>query len=185
MAERDILLLGDPRLLQHCRPVAADEFPRLQPLVDDLHDTLMAFRRRWGAGRAVAAPQIGDLRRVVYLHVGQPHVFVNPRLEARSDELVEVWDDCMSFPELLVKVHRHARVTLVYHDQEGAERRWLLAGDLSELVQHELDHLDGVLAVARAVDGASFALRAQAHHTGYDRSGLPPAVGPAAARSGV
>ncbi len=180
MAERDILLLGDPRLLQRCRPVTSSELAGLQPLVADLHDTLMAFRRRWGAGRAVAAPQIGDLRRVVYLHLGRPQVFVNPRIEARSEEQVELWDDCMSFPELLVKVRRAARVTIAYQDLTGAERSWQLEGDLSELLQHELDHLDGVLAVARAVDGSSFALRSQAHHTSYDRSGLPGA----AARTG-
>jgi peptide deformylase len=180
MAEREIVLLGDPRLLQRCDPVTSDEWPTLDALVLDLHDTLMAFRRRWGAGRAIAAPQIGDARRVVYLHLGEPHVFVNPRIVERSDELVEVWDDCMSFPELLVLVRRHARVRIAYQDLRGAERDWELEGDLAELLQHELDHLDGVLAVARAVDGESFALRSQAHHTGYDRSGLPPANPPSA-----
>lgn len=175
MAEREIVMLGDPRLLQRCRPVTLDEWSTLPALVDDLHDTLMAFRRRWGAGRAIAAPQVGDLRRVVYLHLGEPHVFVNPRLVACSEQLLEIWDDCMSFPELLVRVRRHAAVTIAYHDLSGEERRWALEGDLAELLQHELDHLDGVLAVARAVDGASFALRSQAHHTDYDRSGLPAA----------
>ena len=175
MAEREIVLLGDPRLITPCRAVVPDEWSSLPPLVEDLHDTLMAFRRRWGAGRAIAAPQVGDLRRVVYLHLGEPHVFVNPRFTARSRETVDLWDDCMSFPELLVRVRRHARVTLAYTDLQGEERSWALEGDLAELLQHELDHLDGVLAVARAVDGASFALRSQAHHTDYDRSGLPPA----------
>lgn len=175
MAEREIVLLGDPRLLQRCQSVERAEWATLPALVCDLHDTLMAFRRRWGAGRAIAAPQVGDLRRVVYLHLGEPHVFVNPHIVDRSQELVEVWDDCMSFPELLVRVRRHAAVTIAYEDLEGAERRWTLEGDLAELLQHELDHLDGVLAVARAIDGASFALRSQARHTGYDRSGLPPA----------
>lgn len=175
MAERDIVLLGDPRLLERCRPVVVDEWSSLPGLVEDLHDTLMAFRRRWGAGRAIAAPQVGDLRRVVYLHVGEPHVFVNPRVEQRSPEMVELWDDCMSFPDLLVRVQRHARITLAYTNLQGEERRWPLEGDLAELLQHEVDHLDGVLAVARAIDGASFALRSQARFTSYDRVGLPPA----------
>ncbi len=174
MAVREILLLGDPRLLQPSRDVAPHELGLLGPLVDDLHDTLMEFRRLWGAGRAVAAPQLGDLRRVVYLHLGSPHVIVNPRLTDSSADMIEVWDDCMSFPELLVKVRRHRRVVLEYQDASGAERRWALDGDLSELLQHEVDHLDGVLAVSRAIDGTSFALRSQAHHTGYDRTNLPP-----------
>jgi peptide deformylase len=81
----------------------------------------------------------------------------------------------MSFPELLIRVRRHARVTIAYQDPDGVEHRRRFDGDLAELLQHELDHLDGILAVARAVDGASFALRSQAHHTSYDRSGLPGA----------
>jgi len=67
----------------------------------------------------------------------------------------------MSFPDLLVRVKRHVSFTLVYRDEHWAERKLLVKDVLSELLQHEVDHLDGVLAVARAIDGAAFALQSQ------------------------
>lgn len=161
MAVREILLLGNPKLLQVCAPVTPDEVAGLQPVITDLHDTLMDFRARYGAGRAVAAPQIGVMKRLVYMHITAPVVFINPRFEDLSAEMMTVWDDCMSFPDLLVKVERHRACRVVYHDLDWQEQSLYLEGDLSELLQHEVDHLDGVLAVARAVDGAAFALRSQ------------------------
>jgi peptide deformylase len=74
-----------------------------------------------------------------------------------------LWDDCMSFPDLLVRVKRHTGFTLTYLDEHGVEHSMAVGGVLSELLQHEIDHLDGVLAVSRAVDGAAFALRSQRH----------------------
>ncbi|MDP6356270.1 MAG: peptide deformylase, partial [Planctomycetota bacterium] len=76
-------------------------------------------------------------------------------------EKMDVWDDCMCFPDLLVKVERHSTCTLKFRDLDWSERQMELAGDLSELLQHEYDHLDGILAVSRAIDGLSFALRSQ------------------------
>ena len=74
---------------------------------------------------------------------------------------MELWDDCMSFPELLVKVRRHAQCTIRFRDLAWNEHRMDLDGDLSELLQHECDHLDGILAVSRAIDGKSFGMRSQ------------------------
>jgi len=159
MAVRDILLLGNPKLYRVCRPVKRNERGRLARLVPDLHDTLMDFRRRYRAGRAIAAPQIGVPWRLIYLNIREPVVFVNPVLNRMSKERIEVWDDCMCFPDLLVRVERHQRCRIRYLDMNWAEREMWLEGDLSELLQHECDHLDGVLAVSRAVDGKSFALR--------------------------
>lgn len=163
MAVRDILLLGNPLLLEHCAPVRQDEAAAMREVIADLHDTLFAFRARRGVGRAIAAPQIGVLKRVVYLNVGEPVALLNPEFLHLSPETFELWDDCMSFPDLLVRVRRHRSATLRFWDLEWREHTWQLAEDLSELLQHELDHLDGVLAVARALDGASFALRSERH----------------------
>ena len=80
-----------------------------------------------------------------------------------SDSMMELWDDCMSFPDLLVRVKRHSGFTLTYLDEHWVEHSLAVEGVLAELLQHEMDHLDGVLAVSRAVDGASFALRSQRH----------------------
>jgi peptide deformylase len=163
MAVREILLLGNPLLLERCAPVQPDEVAAMRQVIADLHDTLFAFRARHGVGRAIAAPQIGVLQRVVYLNVGEPVALLNPEFLHLSPETFELWDDCMSFPDLLVRVRRHRSATLRFRDLDWREHTWQLEGDLSELLQHELDHLDGVLAVARALDGACFALRSERH----------------------
>ncbi len=161
MAVREILLLGNPKLFEMCEPVQETEIEQIRPIIQDLHDTLMAFRQKHNAGRAIAAPQIGALKRLVYMHIGEPVVFINPVLDLKSPEMMELWDDCMSFPDLLVKVHRHQRCRITYRDENWRERHMALAEDLSELLQHEVDHLDGILAVQRAIDHKSFALRSQ------------------------
>lgn len=161
MAVKEVLLLGDPRLYEVCAPVAENELKGLRDTVADLHDTLMDCRQSIGAGRAIAAPQIGVMKRLVYMNIDQPIVFVNPILDRMSDELMELWDDCLSFPDLLVRVQRHRGCRIRYRDLRWIEQEMALEDDVSELLQHECDHLDGVLAVARAIDGQSFMLRSQ------------------------
>ncbi|TEU12996.1 MAG: peptide deformylase [Anaerolineales bacterium] len=163
MAVREVLLLGNPKLYEGCAPVEKDNIESLRPIVQDLHDTLMDFRCRHGAGRAIAAPQIGIMKRLVYMHIDEPVVFINPLLDMKSRERIKVWDDCMCFPDLLVKVERHRRCRMTYRDMNWREQTMMLEGDISELLQHECDHLDGILAVSRAVDPYSFALRSQKH----------------------
>lgn len=175
MAVRDILLLGNPKLYEVCDEITQDECSSLTSVITDLHDTMMAFRKQWGAGRAIAAPQIGVMKRLVYMHIDAPVVFINPYFDKQSDTMMDVWDDCMSFPELLVKVRRHAQCDIVYRDTDWCEQRMTLTGDLAELLQHEVDHLDGILAISRALGPNAFALRSQQHFTDYDRSGLPRA----------
>ena len=152
---RKILLLGDPRLYEVCTQVTPEEFSALQSAVTDLQDTLLDFRARTGFGRAIAAPQIGVMKRLIYLNAGTPTAIFNPVMEFPDDELMEVMDDCMSFPGLLVKVQRHRRCVLRYQDADGKPQVMELEGDFSELLQHEYDHLDGILAVMRAVDEKS------------------------------
>ena len=164
MAVREILQLGNPLLLQKCVEISRSEIDSLRPIIADMRDTLMDFRGRYQAGRAIAAPQIGVLKRLVYMHISEPVVFLNPTLDQMSDEKFELWDDCMSFPDLFVRVSRHKSCRIRYRDLDWIEREWQLEGDLSELLQHETDHLDGILAVSRAIDGASFALRSQRPH---------------------
>jgi len=121
-----------------------------------LHDTLLAFRKKHGAGRAIAAPQIGIQKRLLYMYIDHPVVMINPSLEFPDDEKMEVMDDCMSFPNLLVKVMRYKRCSIHYTDLEKNACKMELEGDLSELLQHEYDHLDGILAVMRGIDEKSF-----------------------------
>lgn len=161
MTVREILLLGNPLLYEVSEPVRKDELDAMAVVVRDLHDTLLDFRERYGAGRAIAAPQIGVMKRLIYMFIDSPTVFVNPALAEKSDGMMSVWDDCMCFPELLVRVDRHRSCSIHYRDMAWKEQAMRLQGDLSELLQHEYDHLDGILAVSRAMDGKSFALRSQ------------------------
>lgn len=161
MAIREVLLLGNPKLYEVSKTIAQDEVENLQPVIEDLHDTLLEFRSRYNAGRAIAAPQIGVMKRLIYMHIDKPVVFINPRLEMKSKEMIEVWDDCLCFPDLLVKVLRHRECRISYFDMDWQECSINLKDDLSELLQHEYDHLDGILAVSLAIGADSFALRSQ------------------------
>ncbi|NER83003.1 MAG: peptide deformylase [Leptolyngbya sp. SIO1D8] len=172
MTIRNVLLLGNPQLYETSQAVSESELESLKSVVTDLHDTMMAFRQKWGAGRAIAAPQIGVMKRLIYLHIDNPVVLINPFFADKSEAMFEVWDDCMSFPELLIKVHRHRSCRLIYRDMNWHQQSLDLDGDLSELLQHEVDHLDGVLAVSKATAATSFALRSQKAFTSYDRSSL-------------
>ncbi|MCP4109632.1 MAG: hypothetical protein GY749_29615, partial [Desulfobacteraceae bacterium] len=75
------------------------------------------FREKHGAGRAIAAPQIGVMKRLIYMCINEPVVFINPVLSNKSKEMMIVWDDCMSFPDLLVKVERHVKCEIWYYIQ--------------------------------------------------------------------
>lgn len=163
MAVKDILLLGNPNLYEISEPVKKSDLRLLERVVADLHDTLMDFRNRHEAGRAIAAPQIGVMKRLLYMHIDEPTIFINPVLDQKSDTMIEVWDDCMSFPDLLVKVKRHRSCRILYQDMTWNDQEMILEDDLSELLQHEYDHLDGILAVSRAIDEHSFALKSEKH----------------------
>ena len=164
MALREILLLGNPALYEVSAPIERHELTRIRSAVRDLHDTLMDFRRRHGVGRAIAAPQIGLPKRLFYIHIDKPVVFMNPLLENKGSEMMEVWDDCMCFPDLFVKVRRHQTCVITYLDLDWNKQSMTFQDSLSELVQHEYDHLNGVLAVSRAIDDHSFMLKSQKHH---------------------
>jgi peptide deformylase len=158
MAVRKILLLGDPSLYEPSAACRPDELDEISRITVDLHDTLFDFRAIHGFGRAIAAPQIGVRKRLFYLFVDTPIVFINPVLERVGTDEMELWDDCMSFPGLLVRVKRARRCRIDFLDAQWQPCSMGCDGGLSELVQHEYDHLDGILAVQRAIDSRSLAL---------------------------
>jgi peptide deformylase len=160
MAVRDILLLGNPLLYEKSLIVEKDEINNLLPKIDLMFETVLDFRAKYGAGRAIAAPQVGLLKRIICLNIDKPVAIINPVLSDLSEEMFEIWDDCMSFPNLLVKVKRHKKLTLTFHDLTWQEQTWLLEDDLAELIQHEYDHLNGILATQRAIDNQSFRWKA-------------------------
>lgn len=161
MAVKQILMLGNPELYKVSVDVKKEDLTEISGIVTDLHDTLMDFRNRFGVGRAIAAPQIGVFKKIIYMNIDNPLVLINPVLREQSPEMIEIWDDCLSFPDLLVKVLRHRSCKIDYLDREWKSCSMSLQDDLSELLQHECDHLDGILAVQRAIDGKSFAIRSQ------------------------
>lgn len=157
MGARDILLLGDERLYRVSPPVEQTELDQATSIIADLGDTMAAFREKFGFGRAIAAPQIGALKRIIYLNAGDRVIgFINPELEFPSDERFELWDDCMSFPGFEVRLKRYHEVQVRYRDSHWRPREIFFEGDLAELIQHEYDHLEGILAVQRALDSRSF-----------------------------
>ncbi len=159
MAIRDILLLGNPRLYE--RSIECKSADDLERIARDLQDTLLDFREKHGFGRAIAAPQVGERKRMIFMFINEPVVFINPVLRPVGEPDMTVWDDCMSFPGLLVRVTRYSVCKIAYYDLKWQKHHALFRDDLSELIQHEYDHLDGILAVQRAVDNRSFALESQ------------------------
>lgn len=155
-----ILKLGDKRLYIPSSEVLPDELDSLDSSITGMHNLVLQFRARYGKGRAIAAPQIGLHKRIICYHVDEPVTIINPVLSDFSNEFIELWDDCMSFPELLVRVRRHHSCTMTFRDPAWNLQVWNLAEDLSELFQHEVDHLDGILATDRALDLRSFRLAA-------------------------
>jgi len=148
---RDVLRMGDPRLLQVSAPVEAFDTAELRALIEDMHDTMLA---REGAG--IAAPQIGVLTRVVIF--GFEHnerypdaepvpytMLCNPVLEPLSDVVEEGWEGCLSVPGLRGVVPRWRDIRYTGFDPSGKRIEREATGFHARVVQHECDHLDGIL----------------------------------------
>ena len=121
--ERQILLLGDPRLYETSEEVTREELEELRPVFTDMFDCIKGIRRDYGFG------------------------------------MMELMDDCMSFPKLLVRVRRHRHCILRYLDENWTPQEMQMEDDMSELIQHEYDHLNGILATMRAIDNKSFVMK--------------------------
>ncbi|MDW9247274.1 polypeptide deformylase family protein [Burkholderia cepacia] len=147
-----ILPVGTASLRDVARPVGDVTDPAVREAAGALRAALRAFRDEHGFGRAVAAPQIGVGQRMIALALdGWPDVIVNPEIVWHSDARMTLWDDCMCFPDLFVRVERHASVSVQYTTLDGElHLRDALSPDVSELMQHEIDHLDGKLSFDRA-----------------------------------
>ena len=157
--EREILLLGNPKLYEVSEEVKRGELEQLRPVFEDMFDCIRGIRRDYGFGRAIAAPQIGVQKRLICMLTDRPYVILNPTLEFIGDEMMELMDDCMSFPKLLVRVRRYRHCILRYRDENWVLREKQMDDDMAELIQHEYDHLDGILATMRAIDNKSFVMK--------------------------
>lgn len=164
MAVHEILKMGDPRLLRSAKPVPPEDFgsPALKALIADMFETMAAAN---GAG--LAAPQIGvDLRLVIFGYARNvrypdappvpPTVLINPVIEPLSEQMEEGWEGCLSVPGLRGVVERHARLRYRGFDADGAPIEREAEGFHARVVQHECDHLDGVLYPMRVKDFTRF-----------------------------
>jgi peptide deformylase len=155
-----ILQLGDPLLREVSAAVATPADAK--PVLDDLRDTLHEFRRAHGFGRGISAIQIGVAKRVIFIEFeGAPYCLINPEYVALGEKKFRLWDDCFSFPDLLVWLERSESLRLRYTDEHGESRTIEASGAFSELIQHEMDHLDGILAVDRVIGPNGLATREQ------------------------
>ena len=161
MPVREILQLGNPMLRVKCAAVRSFGTPQLVELIDDLRDTLDDFKRRNNFGRGIASPQIGVASRVVHIHTDESLTLINPVITGRSRKLITLWDDCFSFPNLMVKVKRHLAIDVRYQDAEGKKHSLKAEDGLSELLQHEIDHINGILTVDRAIDSKHIIFRSE------------------------
>jgi len=163
MPVQHVLQLGDPLLRTACGRVEDSSSPEIHELVADLADTLAHWRLKTGYGRGIAAPQIGVLKRVIFLNLpdAEPWPLINPEIVERSEEKIVVWDACLSFLSIFMQVERHREITVRYRGLDGTTREFTAGDDrnLSELLQHEIDHLDGILAIDRVTDTKTICTR--------------------------
>ncbi len=159
---RDVLKMGDPRLLQKAAPVERFGTPELSELLRDMQDTMAALN---GAG--LAAPQIGVSLRVVIFGVQQnPRypdaeevpftVLCNPLLTPLGRDVDEDWEGCLSVPGLRGLVPRHTHLRYSGFDVNGTPIEREVSGFHARVVQHECDHLDGILYPTRIRDLRNF-----------------------------
>ncbi|MGC2164895.1 MAG: peptide deformylase [Gallionella sp.] len=158
MPVRKILRMGDARLLQRAEPISNFDTRELHALLADMRDTMNAYN---GAG--LAAPQIGVCLRMVIFGVQRNSrypdaesvpetVLINPVITVQGERIEEDWEGCLSVPGLRGKVARHAHIRYQGQDEYGAQIDRNVSGFHARVVQHECDHLDGILYPMRIQD---------------------------------
>lgn len=153
MTVREILRVGNDLLYRKAQPITTfDE--SVHVLMEDLRDTLEDIIRRKNLGRGIAAPQISQSKQAAYvIENGEHMAFVNPVITKRSEEKIYVWDSCFSYDlEIFVLVERAKTIEMSYNDLDGAPKTIRFTGPLSELLQHETDHLNGILSYQRIAE---------------------------------
>lgn len=162
MPIKPVLRMGDPLLFEVATPIDQFDTPELHALIEDMQDTMAHMH---GAG--IAAPQIGVSKRVVIFGVGHnprypdaeqvPYtVLINPVLKTISDEADDGWEGCLSVPGMRGLVSRYSRLHYTGFDQYGNAIDRLVSGFHARVVQHECDHLDGILYPMRINDLRNF-----------------------------
>ena len=162
MVIKDVLLLGNPKLREN----SVDEIDfneNLNKNLKDLKDTLTYLQDTKKIGRAIAAPQIGILKKMIYFQLPNKSFYmINPKITWKSEEIMDVWDSCFCFDvAFFVELQRHKKIRVDYQDIKENWNTEVFFDDLSELVQHEVDHLHGVLATDYLKDGKKIVMRSE------------------------
>jgi len=162
MTVRNVLKMGDSRLLQSAKPVCDVRAPEIRSLIDDMFDTMHEY-----SGVGLAAPQIGEALRVIVFAVqDNPRypdapqvpqtVLINPQITVLDESLEYAWEGCLSLPGLRGEVPRFSRIVYSGLAADGSRIECEAEGFHARLVQHECDHLDGVLYPLRMQDMRRF-----------------------------
>ncbi len=162
MAVKTVFRMGNPILKMIAAPVTEFNTPELNNLIEDMFDTMAATN-----GVGLAAPQIGVSKRVVVFSVSKnprypeadpvpETVLINPQIEFLGDKISEDWEGCLSIPGLRGKVPRYEEIIYRGYDPQGQKMECQVSGFHARVVQHEVDHLDGVLYPQRIQDMQKF-----------------------------
>ncbi|HEV7985479.1 MAG TPA: peptide deformylase [Steroidobacteraceae bacterium] len=163
MSVRRVLRMGDPQLLRISEPVQEFNSPRLRELLADMRDTMAAL-----SGAGLAAPQIGVPLRVVIFGTGAPNprypeaevvpatVLVNPEIAPLGPDVEQGWEGCLSVPGMRGLVPRYRELHYRGVDEQGRAMNRRVSGFHARVVQHEVDHLDGILYPMRMTDMSRF-----------------------------
>lgn len=151
---KPIIQLGNPILRQISSDISTENITSTQTasLIEDMRDTLRDFQHWHQTGRGIAAPQIGVNKRVVVIETNEfSYTLINPRYLYKSTELYPVWDSCFSYWGVCIRVMRHKSVKIQYLSATGEPTIIAADGALAELLQHEMEHLEGVVAIDQLI----------------------------------
>jgi len=162
MTIKDVLIMGEELLLERAREVSKFDTSELHALLEDMHDTMIAE-----GGIGIAAPQIGVSQRVMIFGVEHsdrypdmepvPYtILINPEYEVLSDEMISDWEGCLSVPGLRGLVPRYEKIKYTGFDEMGKKIERTVEGMHARIIQHEVDHLDGILFPQRIKDMTKF-----------------------------
>ncbi|MEE8250459.1 MAG: peptide deformylase [Gemmatimonadales bacterium] len=184
MTARPIRLLGDPMLRSKCNLVADPSSPAVRVVADDLRDSLKELKRVKGRGLGLSAPQVGAPIQLIFLELERRTLLVNPEIVDVGSNDFLLWDECFSLPDLMIRVQHAHQITVKYLDLGGKEHRIDFEGPPAHLIQHQIDHLNGVLAidVATGFDPFCFRKEWEKHHAEEGRFSDPyPRIAPQSA----
>lgn len=158
---KKVRMIGKPLLREVCELISDKD--DLIKIVTDLKDTLIHLQENKKIGRALAAPQIGYKKRVIYSNLEDRQIImVNPQIVDRSRDMIEIWDSCYSFDvSFFIKIKRHKTIRVEYENERGEKIVEVFEDNLSELFQHEIDHLNGKLATDYIEDNKLIMMRSE------------------------